>query len=118
MSPSEALTTVSLLQEERGPEGRVVFMIQPNLDRVLIEQMTPAYTMVTVRAGSEKEAAAIGEELASGHGHELPYDRLPGDGIWSIIPQLTSTRRARMSHLQSSAFLMLKRDRMNLSKSR
>jgi hypothetical protein len=48
--------------------------------------MTPTYTMLMVTARSQREAAAIAEELASGHGHDWPHDRLPGDGVWSIIP--------------------------------
>jgi hypothetical protein len=54
--------------------------------KVLLEQMTPVYTVVTVTANDEEEAAALAEEIAEEEGHEWSHDRLPNDNTWSFIP--------------------------------
>ena len=56
--------------------------------RVLLEQMTPVYTLVTVTATDEEEAAAKAEEMAEEEGDEWSHDRLPGEGVWSFIPPM------------------------------
>src|SRR4051812_34897374 len=59
-----------------------------NIYKVLLEQMTPVYTLVTIAATDEKEAAAKTEEKACEEGYTWSHGRLPSDGVWSFIPPL------------------------------
>ena len=49
---------------------------------VLLEQMTPLYTLVTVTATDEEDA----QDKALAGVEDFQHDRLPDDGVWSIIP--------------------------------
>jgi len=51
---------------------------------VLLEKMTPVYTLVMVMAANEEDAVDAALEDAEDFGH----DRLPGEGVWSIIPSV------------------------------
>ena len=50
---------------------------------VLLEQMTPLYTLVMVTAADEEEA----QEKALAEVEDFQHDRLPDDGIWSSFRQ-------------------------------
>ncbi len=50
--------------------------------QVLLEQMTPLYTVVRVTATDEEDA----QDKALAAVEDFQHDRLPDDGIWSIIP--------------------------------
>jgi hypothetical protein len=56
--------------------------------QVLLEQMTPVYTLVTVTATNEEEARAKAEAKAYDEGLEWSHDRLPNDDTWSFIPPM------------------------------
>jgi hypothetical protein len=50
--------------------------------KVLLEKMTPVYSLVTVMATTEEGAV----ESALAEAAEFNHERLPGDGVWSTIP--------------------------------
>jgi hypothetical protein len=50
--------------------------------RVLLQKMTPVYTLVTVTAANEDAAA----QQARNSVEEYSHDRLPGHEVWSFIP--------------------------------
>jgi hypothetical protein len=54
--------------------------------KVLLEQMAPVYTLVTVTATGREEAAVKAQGKAEEEGHEWSHDRLPDEQTWSIIP--------------------------------
>lgn len=50
--------------------------------RVLLQKTTPVYTIVTVTAANEDDAA----EQAIDCVEDFSCDRLPEEGVWSLIP--------------------------------
>jgi hypothetical protein len=54
--------------------------------KVMLEQMVPVYTLVTVTATDEEEAAVKAQDKAEEEGHEWSHDRLPDEQTWSFIP--------------------------------
>lgn len=50
--------------------------------KVLLQKMTPVFTLVTITATSKDGAAEKAIEAAEWFSH----DRLPDDGMWSLIP--------------------------------
>ena len=52
--------------------------------RVLLEKMTPVYTLVKVTATSAED----GVEQALESAQDFCHERLPEDGVWSLIPPL------------------------------
>jgi len=55
-----------------------------NKYHVLLEKMTPLYTLITVTAKNEEDAT----EQALEQVVEFSHDRLPSEGIWSVVPQV------------------------------
>lgn len=65
---------------EDAAEGR------PRKYKVLLQKMTPVYTLVPIAAANEDEAARQALNSAEAFSLEFSHDRLPSDEVWSIIP--------------------------------